>query len=147
MTPKVSEIHTASCSVLNMIVKKMTNIQKCLLDRFQYFLNTGKDGILLYQSISNNGILPILPAETETEAPQATEDGMELEEPSKETPEPPVPEEPELPSEFDKLFKGCEDNPEDFNGWVYLLQYVEQEVSLSMFILLIYRFKGMKSNE
>ncbi|XP_029352866.1 pre-mRNA-processing factor 39 isoform X2 [Echeneis naucrates] len=61
-----------------------------------------------------------------TEAPQ--EDGMELEEPSKETTEDLiVPTEPELPSEFDKLFKGCEDNPEDFNGWVYLLQYVEQE--------------------
>ena len=53
---------------------------------------------------------------------------MELEEPSKETEEPAVPPEPELPSEFEKLYKGCEDNPEDFNGWVYLLQYVEQEV-------------------
>ncbi|XP_076016276.1 pre-mRNA-processing factor 39 [Genypterus blacodes] len=72
-----------------------------------------------------------LPAETETEAPQPTEDGMELEEPSKETAEPPLPAEPELPSEFDKLFKGCEENPEDFNGWVYLLQYVEQENALT----------------
>lgn len=64
-----------------------------------------------------------------TEAPQATEDGMELEEPSKETAEESiVPSEPQLPSEFEKLFKGCEENPEDFNGWVYLLQYVEQEV-------------------
>ncbi|XP_010730217.3 pre-mRNA-processing factor 39 [Larimichthys crocea] len=63
-----------------------------------------------------------------TEAPQATEDGMELEEPSKETAEESiVPSEPQLPSEFEKLFKGCEENPEDFNGWVYLLQYVEQE--------------------
>ncbi|XP_047430528.1 pre-mRNA-processing factor 39 [Mugil cephalus] len=62
-----------------------------------------------------------------TEATQATEDGMELEEPSKETQELTVPAEPELPSEFEKLFKGCEENPEDFNGWVYLLQYVEQE--------------------
>lgn len=54
---------------------------------------------------------------------------MELEEPSKEmTEESAVPPEPELPSEFEKLFKGCEENPEDFNGWVYLLQYVEQEV-------------------
>ncbi|XP_023147789.2 pre-mRNA-processing factor 39 isoform X1 [Amphiprion ocellaris] len=62
------------------------------------------------------------------EAAQVTEDGMELEEPSKETTqELTVPAEPEIPSEFDKLFKGCEDNPEDFNGWVYLLQYVEQE--------------------
>ncbi|KAG7508498.1 pre-mRNA-processing factor 39 isoform X1 [Solea senegalensis] len=63
-----------------------------------------------------------------TEAPQATEDGMELEEQSKETTdESTVPAEPQLPSEFDKLFKGCEESPEDFNGWVYLLQYVEQE--------------------
>lgn len=64
-----------------------------------------------------------------TEATQATGDGMELEEPSKEATEDlAVPPEPELPSEFEKLFKGCEENPEDFNGWVYLLQYVEQEV-------------------
>lgn len=54
---------------------------------------------------------------------------MELEEPSKEaTEDSAVPPEPELPSEFERLFKGCEENPEDFNGWVYLLQYVEQEV-------------------
>ncbi|XP_060947044.1 pre-mRNA-processing factor 39 [Limanda limanda] len=66
-----------------------------------------------------------------TEAPQITEDGMELEEPSKEpTEETPVAPEPPLPSEFEKLFKGCEENPEDFNGWVYLLQYVEQENDL-----------------
>nr|XP_020459448.1 pre-mRNA-processing factor 39 isoform X2 [Monopterus albus] len=63
-----------------------------------------------------------------TEASQVTEDGMELEEQSKETTlELTTPAEPELPSEFEKLFKGCEENPEDFNGWVYLLQYVEQE--------------------
>ncbi|KAF7650998.1 hypothetical protein LDENG_00117130 [Lucifuga dentata] len=63
---------------------------------------------------------------------EATEDGMELEEPSKEAPEEPaVPAEPELPSEFERLFKGCEENPEDFNGWVYLLQHVEQENILS----------------
>ncbi|XP_035473596.1 pre-mRNA-processing factor 39 isoform X1 [Scophthalmus maximus] len=64
-----------------------------------------------------------------TEAPQVTEDGMELEEPSKEATEELTtePTESELPNEFDKLFKGCEENPEDFNGWVYLLQYVEQE--------------------
>lgn len=41
----------------------------------------------------------------------------------------PVPEEP-VPSEFDRLYKIVEDDPEDFNGWVYLLQYVEQEVRL-----------------
>lgn len=65
-----------------------------------------------------------------TEAPQVTEDGMELEDPSKETTqEVTVPAEPQEPSEFEKLFKACEENPDDFNGWVYLLQYVEQEVS------------------
>ncbi|XP_029903266.1 pre-mRNA-processing factor 39 isoform X2 [Myripristis murdjan] len=66
-----------------------------------------------------------------TQEPQMTEDGMELEDASKETiEEPAVPAEPQLPTEFEKLFKGCEDNPEDFNGWVYLLQYVEQENNL-----------------
>ncbi|XP_051511538.1 pre-mRNA-processing factor 39-like isoform X2 [Myxocyprinus asiaticus] len=35
--------------------------------------------------------------------------------------------EPELPLEYERLYKVVEDNPEDFNGWVYLLQYVEQE--------------------
>lgn len=63
-----------------------------------------------------------------TEMSHMTGDGMELEEPSRETEEIEVPPEPELPAEFEKLYKGCEDNPEDFNGWVYLLQYVEQEV-------------------
>uniref|UniRef100_A0A8C5A3K7 Pre-mRNA-processing factor 39 n=1 Tax=Gadus morhua TaxID=8049 RepID=A0A8C5A3K7_GADMO len=65
------------------------------------------------------------------EAPQMSEDGMELEEAAKEvTQEPPAPPEPEVPSEFEKLFKECEANPEDFNSWVYLLQYVEQENAL-----------------
>lgn len=66
-----------------------------------------------------------------TEAAQGTEDGMELEDPSKEVTQETVAAElaePQLPSEFEKLYKGCEENPEDFNGWVYLLQYVEQEV-------------------
>uniref|UniRef100_A0A672JL84 Pre-mRNA-processing factor 39 n=1 Tax=Salarias fasciatus TaxID=181472 RepID=A0A672JL84_SALFA len=57
-----------------------------------------------------------------------TEDGMELEEPAKDSTEeaiaPPL---PEVPSEFERLYKGCMENPDDFNGWVYLLQYVEQE--------------------
>lgn len=58
------------------------------------------------------------------------EDGMELEETAKEgEQEAAVPTEPQLPSEFEKLFKVCEDNPEDFNSWVTLLQYVEQEVN------------------
>ncbi|KAI4802085.1 hypothetical protein KUCAC02_019943 [Chaenocephalus aceratus] len=67
-----------------------------------------------------------------SEAPQVTEEGMELEEPKEATQEPAVPAEPEPepPSEFEKLFKACEESPEDFNGWVYLLQYVEQENAL-----------------
>ncbi|XP_013865375.1 pre-mRNA-processing factor 39 [Austrofundulus limnaeus] len=61
-------------------------------------------------------------------APQTMEDGMELEETAKEgEQEAAVPAEPQLPSEFEKLFKVCEDNPDDFNSWVTLLQYVEQE--------------------
>lgn len=32
-----------------------------------------------------------------------------------------------FPLDFDKFWKVVEDNPQDFTGWVYLLQYVEQE--------------------
>ena len=32
-------------------------------------------------------------------------------------------------TELDKYWKVVEDNPSDFTGWTYLLQYVEQEVS------------------
>lgn len=73
-----------------------------------------------------------------TEAQLEMGDGMDIEEAPKEaTEEPVVPPEPELPSEFEKLFKGCEENPEDFNGWVYLLQYVEQEVNTGDVCLVI----------
>lgn len=62
-------------------------------------------------------------------APPMTEEGMELEETAREVEqEAPVPTEPLIPSEFERLFKVCEDNPDDFNAWVTLLQYVEQEV-------------------
>ncbi|XP_011610244.1 pre-mRNA-processing factor 39 [Takifugu rubripes] len=71
--------------------------------------------------------VPVEANPDETDVSHVTGDGMELEEPSRENEEIAVPPEPELPAEFEKLFKGCEDNPEDFNGWVYLLQYVEQE--------------------
>ncbi|XP_061900986.1 pre-mRNA-processing factor 39 [Entelurus aequoreus] len=64
----------------------------------------------------------------DSQTPQATDEVMELEEAPKDvSQEPPPPMEPELPSEFERLLKGCEDSPEDFNAWVYLLQYVEQE--------------------
>uniref|UniRef100_A0AAY4BY25 Pre-mRNA-processing factor 39 n=1 Tax=Denticeps clupeoides TaxID=299321 RepID=A0AAY4BY25_9TELE len=42
-----------------------------------------------------------------------------------------VVQEPPFPSEYDRLNKVVEENPEDFNGWVYLLQYVEQENHLA----------------
>ncbi|NWX54953.1 PRP39 factor, partial [Promerops cafer] len=35
--------------------------------------------------------------------------------------------EADFPLDFDKFWKVVEDNPQDFTGWVYLLQYVEQE--------------------
>lgn len=35
-----------------------------------------------------------------------------------------------FPAEYDKFWKTVESNPQDFTGWVYLLQYVEQESHL-----------------
>ena len=35
----------------------------------------------------------------------------------------------ETTSELEKYWKAVKDNPSDFTGWTYLLQYVEQEVS------------------
>lgn len=32
-----------------------------------------------------------------------------------------------FPPEYEKFWKVVEENPQDFTGWVYLLQYVEQE--------------------
>lgn len=37
---------------------------------------------------------------------------------------------PLFPAEFDKFWKVVETNPQDFTSWVYLLQYVEQEVCI-----------------
>lgn len=37
-----------------------------------------------------------------------------------------------FPPEFEKFWNVVETNPQDFTGWVYLLQYVEQEVSISV---------------
>lgn len=34
----------------------------------------------------------------------------------------------EVNTELDKYWKAVRDNPGDFTGWTYLLQYVEQEV-------------------
>lgn len=86
----------------------------------------------------NNPLIFYFTSPDETEVPQVTEDGMELEEAPKETTlELTVPLEPEQPSEFEKLFKACEYSPDDFNGWVYLLQFVEQEVREDMQIIQI----------
>lgn len=38
-----------------------------------------------------------------------------------------------FPADFDKFWKVVETNPQDFTGWVYLLQFVEQEVSNYIF--------------
>ncbi|XP_064599898.1 pre-mRNA-processing factor 39-like [Liolophura sinensis] len=37
------------------------------------------------------------------------------------------PEEPKQSTELEKYWKAVKDNPSDFTGWTYLLQYVEQE--------------------
>uniref|UniRef100_A0A673W7Q4 Pre-mRNA-processing factor 39 n=1 Tax=Salmo trutta TaxID=8032 RepID=A0A673W7Q4_SALTR len=63
------------------------------------------------------------------ESKEMTEQGEPVEVPAE---EPAVPTEPLIPAEYEKLVKGCEENPEDFNGWVYLLQYVEQENHLGV---------------
>lgn len=34
----------------------------------------------------------------------------------------------EKESELDKYWKAVKENPNDFTGWTYLLQFVEQEV-------------------
>lgn len=44
--------------------------------------------------------------------------------------------EPSFPPEFEKFWKVVETNPQDFTGWVYLLQYVEQEVSERLWVSL-----------
>ena len=36
------------------------------------------------------------------------------------------------PSALEKFWKAVRDNPSDFTGWTYLLQYVEQQVRLKI---------------
>ncbi|XDV41067.1 hypothetical protein PO909_010004 [Leuciscus waleckii] len=68
------------------------------------------------------------PSNMELEDAPKEEEEEEPAEPGAETAaEPTEPQEPEFPTEYERLSKVVEDNPEDFNGWVYLLQYVEQE--------------------
>lgn len=38
--------------------------------------------------------------------------------------------------ELDKYWKVVNDDPTDFTGWTYLLQYVDQEVNISIVILI-----------
>ncbi|XP_059367964.1 pre-mRNA-processing factor 39 isoform X2 [Carassius carassius] len=88
---------------------------------------------LVQQTDSNGQQDEVKPAgDGDSESPS----NMELEDAPKETTEavepatdadPAVTQEPALPADYERLFKVVEDNPEDFNGWVYLLQYVEQE--------------------
>uniref|UniRef100_A0A8C1PNX1 Pre-mRNA-processing factor 39 n=1 Tax=Cyprinus carpio TaxID=7962 RepID=A0A8C1PNX1_CYPCA len=83
----------------------------------------------------SNGQHMELDAARQTEAGDSeSPSNMELEDAPKETPEAVEPatdaaaaQDPALPAEYERLFKVVEENPEDFNGWVYLLQYVEQE--------------------
>ncbi|XP_036406450.1 pre-mRNA-processing factor 39-like [Megalops cyprinoides] len=72
------------------------------------------------------------PVEAPPQPPESPEPGsptnMELEDTSKDG----VEEDPALlevpfPAEFEKYYKVVEENPEDFTGWTYLLQYVQQE--------------------
>uniref|UniRef100_A0A8C1TBD8 PRP39 pre-mRNA processing factor 39 homolog (yeast) n=1 Tax=Cyprinus carpio TaxID=7962 RepID=A0A8C1TBD8_CYPCA len=87
------------------------------------------------QQPESNGQHMELDAARQTEAGDLeSPSNMELEDAPKETPEAVEPatdaaaaQDPALPAEYERLFKVVEDNPEDFNGWVYLLQYVEQE--------------------
>ena len=37
---------------------------------------------------------------------------------------------PKLPTELEKYWDSVNENPNDFTGWTYLLQYVEQEVCI-----------------
>uniref|UniRef100_A0A8C7J4Z8 Pre-mRNA-processing factor 39 n=1 Tax=Oncorhynchus kisutch TaxID=8019 RepID=A0A8C7J4Z8_ONCKI len=101
--------------------------------------NTATEPLIQSEKLSDTGEQQ--PDPVRAQPPMVAEDSspanMELEE-SKETEqvepveEPAVPTEPLIPSEYEKLAKGCEENPEDFNGWVYLLQYVEQENHLGV---------------
>lgn len=41
-------------------------------------------------------------------------------------------------TELDKYWKAVNDNAQDFTGWTYLLQYVEQEVNVTSWLLCIF---------
>ncbi|XP_039545982.1 pre-mRNA-processing factor 39-like [Pimephales promelas] len=90
------------------------------------------------QTESNGDVVDqsMVPDPVKQEGDSESPSNMELEDAPKEVPaepgaetaaEPAEPQEPEFPTEYERLSKVVEENPEDFNGWVYLLQYVEQE--------------------
>lgn len=57
------------------------------------------------------------------------------------------PERKPLP-DLDKYWKAVNDDPSDFTGWTYLLQYVEQEVNLQFYFELFFKenlFKNLFS--
>ncbi|KAM8920817.1 pre-mRNA-processing factor 39 [Pelodytes ibericus] len=68
-------------------------------------------------SQDNKDILEVTEMEQSPEAAAAEEPPIEV----------PPKIEPPLPVAFEKYWKPIVDNPEEFNSWTYLLQYVEQE--------------------
>lgn len=53
----------------------------------------------------------------------------------------------EVNTELDKYWKAVRDNPGDFTGWTYLLQYVEQEVRDSITTLNVCSLKSVKKTK
>ena len=84
----------------------------------------GYPGSVIQSSIVESGEITSL-EDAEVTAQDAGEDGVSSAEGGKM--DTPVEEQQEL-SALEKYWKAVKDNPGDFTGWTYLLQYVEQEV-------------------
>lgn len=56
-------------------------------------------------------------------------------EPSPEKEKEEKPPKPKKLPELDKYWKAVNDDPTDFTGWTYLLQYVDQEVSVKQYVI------------
>lgn len=65
---------------------------------------------------------PTSESEAPTKKPSLEKESAEKEEKPK----------PKKLPELDKYWKAVNDDPTDFTGWTYLLQYVDQEVSTSL---------------
>ncbi|KAJ8290503.1 hypothetical protein GJAV_G00013720 [Gymnothorax javanicus] len=105
------------------------------------FVSDLQDGGGDVMGLSDEGQLKrVIPDNSESEPPkqelpqplesseQGSPSNMELEDSSKDGVEMESSnQEASFPAEFDRYMKVVEDNPEEFNGWTYLLQYVEQE--------------------